>query len=147
MKRFKFELETVLGYKQQVLDGIKSEYATLMDRVRKQEIRLNQTTQEHRNLNAEFRKAETEGMSIASARSYEIGLRVLETRIRTETEVLNQYIADAELKREEMVLAKQESATLEKLRENNLKSYRKDAQRQEELFIDELVAAARVAAD
>ncbi len=147
MKQFKFGLENVLGYKQQVLDGVKSEYAVLMGRVRDQERLLQRTEQNYRELNAEFRQAETEGMSIAKARSYETGLRILEHRIRTETETLRQYEAEAEEKREEMVGAKQETATLEKLRENRLASYRKQAQKQEELFIDELVAATRAMAD
>ena len=40
MKKFKFSLDSVLSYKQQVLDALKGEHAAILMRVREQEERL-----------------------------------------------------------------------------------------------------------
>ena len=37
MKKFKFALDTVLSYKQQVLDALKGEHAAILTQVREQE--------------------------------------------------------------------------------------------------------------
>lgn len=42
-----------------------------------------------------------------------------------------------------MIAARQDTSSLEKLREKKLESYEKELQRQEELWIDELVANTR----
>jgi flagellar FliJ protein len=42
-----------------------------------------------------------------------------------------------------MIAARQDTSSLEKLREKKLESYEKELQRQEELRIDELVANTR----
>ena len=45
-----------------------------------------------------------------------------------------------------MVAARQETASLEKLRDHKLEDYQKMVQKQEEQFIDELVSTTRVMA-
>ncbi len=144
MKKFHFSLDTVLGYKQQVLDSLRSEHAVIMKKVTDQEMLIADLTRRHRELNIAFRAAEQEGMTIAQAKTYEIGLRVLEQQIQTETEHLRALEREAEKKRQQVVAARQETASLEKLREKKLDGYRKSVQKQEELFIDELVSASRV---
>ena len=39
MKNFRFGLDSVLDYRQQVLDGLQGEYAKALERVRQQEAR------------------------------------------------------------------------------------------------------------
>ena len=39
MKRFKYSLENVLHYKEQILDSIKAEHGTLLAQIRKQRYR------------------------------------------------------------------------------------------------------------
>ena len=77
MKRFQFGLDTVLQYKRQVLDGAQNEYAEAIQRVRQQERRLREAEARHRSLNQQFRRAEAEGITIADAMGYEMGLRML----------------------------------------------------------------------
>ena len=43
MKKFQFSLETVLRYKEQVLESLQNEYAAAAQRVREQEALLRQT--------------------------------------------------------------------------------------------------------
>ena len=145
MKKFRFSLDTVLGYKQQVLDSLRSEHAAALQRAAQQEAVVRALERRHQELNAEFRRAEKTGITVAEARSYEMGLRVLEGQIQRETERLEQLRREAEEKRLQVVSARQETASLEKLREKKLEGYRKAVQKSDERFIDELVLSERAA--
>lgn len=146
MKKFKFSLETVLTYKDQILDSIRNEYAALQAQVREQEAVLEAVWAQYRACNEEFRTRKAEGMTIIDAITYENGLRVLERDIQRETEKLEEFRKLAEAKREEMVEAKKETASLEKLREKKLNVYEKTMQKSEEQFIEEFVSTTRAAA-
>lgn len=146
MKKFQFSLETVLRYKEQVLESLQNEYAAAAQRVREQEALLRHTEGRYRDLNQEFRTAAEEGITIADAMGYETGLRVLEKEIQAQEKRLRQLQEEAEEKRLKMVAARQETASLEKLRDHKLEDYQKMVQKQEEQFIDELVSTTRVMA-
>ena len=70
MKRFQFSLNTVLSYKQQVLEELQNEHGQLLYQVRQQELVLQAAEERYRGLNLEFRQAETEGLTIAEALRY-----------------------------------------------------------------------------
>ena len=140
MKKFQFNLDTVLSYKQQVLDNLQNEHSVLLQRVRRQE----ELEADYAALNREFRQAEREGITIADARAYEMGLRAQERTIQAEQKRLEQFRAEAERKREQVVAARQETAALEKLKDKKMEDYRKMVQKGEEQFIDELVSTVRV---
>ena len=53
MKKFRFSLETVLDYKQQVLDALQAEHGAILARVQAQEQVLEDLEQQHRDLDAE----------------------------------------------------------------------------------------------
>jgi len=146
VKKFKFSLETVLSYKDQILDAIRNEYAALQAQVREQEAVLEAVWAHYRAYNEEFRTRKAEGMSIIDAITYENGLRVLERDIQRETGKLEELRKQAEAKREEMVEAKKETASLEKLREKKLDAYEKAIQKSEEQFIEEFVSTTRATA-
>ena len=59
MKRFQFSLNTVLSYKQQVLEELQNEHGQLLYQVRQQELVLQAAEERYRGLNLEFRQAET----------------------------------------------------------------------------------------
>ena len=63
MKRFQFSLNTVLSYKQQVLEELQNEHGQLLYQVRQQELVLQAAEERYRGLNLEFRQAETEGLT------------------------------------------------------------------------------------
>ena len=88
MKRFQFSLNTVLSYKQQVLEELQNEHGQLLYQVRQQELVLQAAEERYRGLNLEFRQAETEGLTIAEALRYESGLRFLEDEIQREAKRL-----------------------------------------------------------
>ncbi len=143
MKKFHFGLGTVLSYKQQVLEGLQSEHAALLQRVVRQEQVIAELRRRYGETNAAFREAEKQGMTIAEALGFESGLRALERQMEIEDQRLAEFRREAEKKRQQVVGARQETASLEKLREQKLEQYTKAVQKYEEQFIDELVSAGR----
>jgi flagellar FliJ protein len=141
MKRFQFSLNTVLSYKQQVLEELQNEHGQLLYQVRQQELVLQAAEERYRGLNLEFRQAETEGLTIAEALRYESGLRFLEDEIQREAKRLREYEAAAEEKRRQVVAARQDTASLEKLKDKKWEDYQKQVQKGEELLIEELAQA------
>lgn len=141
MKKFKFSLEMVLNYKQQVLEALQGEHAAALSRLREQEQLLERMWQEYRAYNEEYCEKKTAGMTISEALSYQSGLRVLESQIQKETEQLERFRKDEERKRERVVEARKETASIEKLREKKLGAYQKAVAKSEELFIEEFVSS------
>lgn len=144
MKKFQFSLDTVLDYKQQVLDGIQNEYSALLLQVRRQEERLHREQQNYIELNQEFRQATSQAITVAAALNYENGLRFFEKRIAEEERLLAECQKKAEEKRKQLVAARQDTSSLEKLKEKKKEAYVKQVQKMEEQFIDELVSASRL---
>lgn len=60
-----------------------------------------------------------------------------------EAKRLREYEAAAEEKRRQVVAARQDTASLEKLKDKKWEDYQKQVQKGEELLIEELVTAAR----
>lgn len=145
MKKFQFNLDSVLGYRQQVLDGLQNEYAQAMEKVHRQEARKAAAEARYSQLNQKFREEAAVGISVADALSYEGGLRQLEKEIARETQVLEEYRRAAEEKRQQMMQAHIDTTVLERLKEKKFQEYQKDVQKSDERFIDELVSASKFA--
>ena len=146
MKKFKFSLDSVLSYKQQVLDALKGEHAAILAEVRAQEEVLEAIWQEYRDCNDEYSRRKAEGMTIADAMFYQNGLRVLERDIQRETDKLEALRKKEEKKRQEVVDAKIDTSSIEKLREHKLEDYRKAEQKDQEQQIEEFVSTTRAMA-
>ena len=143
MKKFKFALDTVLSYKQQVLDALQGEHAEILARVRNQEELLEGLWAQYRAYNGEYQERAREGLPLTDALMYQNGLRAAEMEIQRETQRLERLRIQAEKKREEVVEAKKETSSIEKLREKRLDAYHKAEAKSEEQFIDEFISAAR----
>lgn len=146
MKKFRFSLETVLDYKQQALDSLRAEHAAILARVRAQEQVIEDLEEEHRQADADFTRRKLEGINIVDAMSYEQYLRSLEQKLREEYQKLERLRHMEDQKRAQVVEARKETATIEKLREHKLDSYRKAEQKAEEQRIEEFVSTARAMA-
>lgn len=143
MKKFKFSLDSVLAYKQQVLDALKGEHAAILAQVRGQEERLEAIWSGYRTYNEEYRQRKAEGMTIVEATLYQNGLRALEMDIQRESERLEDLRRQEEAKRREVVEARQDTSSLEKLKDKKLDLYQKAVQKSEEALIDEFISSAR----
>lgn len=146
MKKFRFSMESVLSYRQQVLDALKAEHGAILAKVRAQEQLLEQLHQHYAAVNEEFRGKKMAGMSVVEARGYEINLRVQEMEMEQAAIRLEELRREEELKRAEVVQAKQDGAAIEKLKEKKLDSYNKEVAKSEERLIDEFVSTTRVMA-
>lgn len=144
MKKFKFPLDTVLSYKQQVLDALRGEHAAILAEVHAQEEWVEHLWQEYRAYSEEYRQRTAEGLVMTEALMYQTGLRSIEREIQRETEKLDALRAKEEAKRAEVVEAKKDTSSIEKLREKKLDAYHKEEAKSEEVFIEEFVSTMRV---
>lgn len=144
MKKFRFSLETVLEYKQQVLESLQAEHGAILARIREQEAYIDEIEAAYRHLNGEFNRRKSEGISILDAMKYEQYLRAREREIEEAYAVLHDLQKQEEAKRNQVVEAKKETSSIEKLREKKLEVYNKAVQKSEEALIDEFVTTKRV---
>ena len=140
MKKFFFALDTVLNYKEQVLDGLKAEHARILARVRECEQAIERLEEEHRVCTRELREHKMEGMTIREIHGYENYLEALNIKIRIKQEQLKKLMEQEEAKRNEVVEAKKETSSIDKLKEKKKAEYDKAVQKEEEKFIEEFVA-------
>lgn len=146
MKKFFFSLDTVLSYKQQVLDSLKAEHARILMKVRECEDAIEKLESEHRQCVLEFRECRMNGMKISDIHTYENYLEALGIKIRKKYEELARLKEKEEAKRNEVVEAKKETSSIDKLKEKKFKEYEKAVQKEEEQFIEEFVATKRAMA-
>lgn len=146
MKKFKFALDSVLSYKEQVLESLQGEHAAILAQVREQEEVLEAVWQDYRDCNEEYRQRKAEGLSIVDAMLYQNGLRALEAEIQQETQRLEELKKQEEAKRQEVVDAKIDTSSIEKLKDKKRELYSKEVAKSEELLIDEFVSSARARA-
>lgn len=146
MKKFRFSLETVLDYKQQALDSLRAEHGAILAQVRAQEQAVQALEEEHRRADDEFTQRKLEGINVLDALNFEQYLRAVERRLQTEHQKLEALERQEEKKRSQVVEARKETATIEKLKEHKLEDYHKAVQKAEEALIDEFVSSARARA-
>ena len=146
MKKFRFSLETVLDYKNQALDALRAEHGAILAQVRAQEKVIEDLEAEHREVDADFTRRKLEGINVLDAMSCEQYLRSLERKLQEEYRRLERLRKREEEKRSQVVEARKETATIEKLKEHKLEDYRKAEQKDEEQRIEEFVSTARAMA-
>ena len=146
MKKFQFSLDTVLDYKQQVLTSLQSEHGAILAQLHRQEEVLEQLEAQYYQADQQFTQRKMEGMNIADALSFEQYLRAMEHKLNLENRRLLQIMEQEEAKRREVVSAKQDTSSIEKLRERKLELYRKEVQRSEELALEDFISTSRIIA-
>ena len=146
MKKFFFSLDTVLSYKEQVLDGLKAEHARILAKVRECEAAIERMEEEHHRCVLEFRECRMNGMKVSDIHTYENYLEALGIKIKKKYEELAKLQEKEEAKRNEVVEAKKETSSIDKLKEKKFKEYEKEVQKEEEQFIEEFVTTKRAMA-
>lgn len=144
MKKFQFSLNTVLSFKEQRLELLQNEHAAVLARVHEQEDLIQRMEDHYRMLSREYREQCSGGISIIEVRVKEGEFRALEQDIRREIEKLEQLHRQAEKKRAEVVEAKQDATSIEKLKGKKQKAYQKAVEKSEELFVEEFVNAVQI---
>ncbi|MBR3562153.1 MAG: flagellar export protein FliJ [Oscillospiraceae bacterium] len=146
MKRFQFQLQSVLDYKQRTLDELMVQLDRAQSRMAEQERKRDDARQRLTAYDAEFAEKRAEGFTNVEALEYEAGQRVLEQRLRREQAVLEQRRREFEAKREEVIEARQETRAIEKLKEIRRGEYDEALRKADEKMLDDLTAARRAQA-
>ena len=146
MKRFRFQLESVLDYKQQTLDSLMSELSEAQARAAAQEAARDEAAERLATYDAEFAEKRAAGFTNLEAVEYEGGQRVLEQRLQREQKLLEQRQKELEAKRQQVVEARQETHAIEKLKEIRRGEYDYAAAKEDEKALDDLTAARRAMA-
>ena len=146
MKRFRFQLESVLDYKQQTLNSLMSELSEAQMIAAAQEAVRDEAAERLAAYDAEFAEKRATGFTNLEAVEYEGGQRVLEQRLQREQKLLEQRQKELEAKRQQVVEARQETHAIEKLKEIRRGEYDYAAAKEDEKALDDLTAARRAMA-
>ncbi len=146
MKRFQFQLEPVLNFKQQGLDALMVELSAIQASVAAQENKRSAAYQTLADYDAESVRKKAEGMSVLEALERQSCQQVLARRARNEDDELARLRGEAEKKRAEIVEARKETHSLERLREVRQTEFNAALAKAEEKELDDLTAARRSAA-
>lgn len=143
MKKFSFSLENVLNYNHQVLDNLKNEHAAILEQIDRQKKKIEEVQQQYVDCAHEMKEKACMGITIQQITTYENYLSILSYQIKKEQDVLKVIHRQEEMKRQQVIEAKRESASVEKLRENKFEIYNKELQKEEELLIEEFDSFTR----
>ena len=140
MKKFNFPLNTVLNYKDQVLENLKTEHAQILADIAQQERRIEELMGKSQSAAVRYREDTQCGVTVNIMREYERYITFIQQRIVAEQGVLLKLKKKEEQKRAEVIEAKKEKASIDKLKEKKLDQYNKEVMKSEELFIEEFVS-------
>lgn len=144
MKKFRFSLDTVLSYKQQLQDARQTEHAEALSRLRRQEAHLARLTEEYRAYGRDYAGRCAAGLTQTEVMVCQSTLRAMERQLEEEEALLERLKHQEELCRQAVIEAKRETATLEKLREKKRTEYQKAEEKAQELFVEEFVTVGRL---
>ena len=143
MKRFRFQLDPVLDYKQQLLDTLLEELELARGKVMAQEFEKERADREVTDFDAGFAEKQAEGVTVMEMREYQGCREVLVKRAQREHEKLIRLRRAEEKKRDEVVEARKETRSLEKLKDVRRGEYDAAEAKAEEKSLEDLVAARR----
>lgn len=140
MKKFFFSLDTVLSYKEQILENLKGEHARALLKVRECEEEIDRLFKERFSCGKRLDQIRQEGTMIRDISTYENYMEALRIRIENKTKELVVLQNQEEEKKQQVIEAKKETSSIDKLKERKIEEYNKQLQKQEELFIEEFVS-------
>ena len=147
MKKFKFSLEKVLVYKNQLLDREKGVLAQLQLDRNAIEQAIERCRQDFSTVNDDMAEKSSKGINVRELRQIQYQLDSLRQeikRLQDEKEELQKQI-DKQI--EVVLLMTQEVSGLEKLKEQQLEAYNKEEMKATELEISEYVSGKLIRGD
>ena len=142
MKKFVFSLEKVLGYKQQLLGMLKNELSALQAHRLELIGQIEQTNREFDNTNQLLIVKMKEGIARREIASYKGFLAEVNRRVLSLTESLRALEKEIVAKQQEVVTMNSDISGLEHLKDHQLAAYHSEAQKEQELLIEEFVSHA-----
>lgn len=139
MKKFSFSLDKVLSYKRQYEESVRSEHAAILHQVAVQEKKLENIHRKDAETRTEMDKAKNAGCTILQICTYENYLDYLHKEELMEKKILDVLRAKEETKRKELIKAKTDTKSIDKLKEKKIEEYRYETAKEQEQFIEEFV--------
>ena len=139
MKKFEYRLDTVLDYKTQVLDNLKTEHAVILQNVNRKREEIRGLNRELAGFQQEFDRTKEEGATIENYRLFDMCIGRMEQIIDEEKERLKVLRRQEEDKKKQVITAKVDTSKFEKLKDKKLKEYQKEVAKADETFIEEFI--------
>lgn len=144
MKKFQFNLQKLLSYKEQLLDGELMNLAVLNSMLAREEQKLQRFRQERVTSRAQFDKDIQSGLNSADFAVYNRYEKRISRQIQDVTRSIETIRAQVEVQIERIKDLKMEMKSLESIKEIRYEEYRAEQLKKEELFIDEFVAGKNI---
>ena len=140
MAKFKFSLKSVEKYRNIALDEVKAKYAKAVSDINKQNDIIVKLKQELSSVNQELNDKNRQGITILEHQGYKVYIKILENNIKNEEEKLIGLQKIEQRRRKELIAAKTDVMSIEKIREKRFEEYVKEETKKEELGIEEFVS-------
>ncbi|SEA42049.1 flagellar export protein FliJ [Oribacterium sp. KHPX15] len=140
MKKFQYNLQSVLEYKQRILDDLKEQYAVRMKFVEEKKLEIRNLRAKADALTVEFDEVKKTGAAIEKFLMYSSMIDNLDKQVEMEKEALKILQANADKKKDEVVAANIDVNKFVKLKEKKQMIYKAQEQKDQEAFIDEFVS-------
>ena len=140
MKKFQYNLQSVLEYKQRILDDLKEQYALRMKFVEEKKLEIRNLRAKADALTVEFDEVKKTGAAIEKFLMYSSMIDNLDKQVEIEKEALKILQANADKKKDEVVAANIDVNKFLKLKEKKQMLYKAQEQKDQEAFIDEFVS-------
>lgn len=140
MKRFAYRLETVLDYKTQVLDNLKTEHAVILQNVNRKQEQIRGLKQELTGYESGFDEVKAAGATIENYRLFDMCIGRMEQIIDEEKERLKLLKKQEDAKKQEVIEAKVDTSRYEKLKERKFLEYQRAVAKADEQFVEEFVS-------
>jgi len=135
-----------LKYKDQILDGLKNEHAKILMDIRNKEEEIARLERKYLEVCKDYNEEKFKGnLHIERILQIEFYLESLDMQIKRENAVLDDLKLAEAKKREEVVRAKQDVQSLEKLKENKIKEYNRELAAAGALVVEEFISNRMVA--
>lgn len=143
LKNFNFPLEKVLNYKNQILDSLQSELQMIQNELNESEKKLSELHSLYKATNLKLREACLNHITANEISSYKLYLNETDKLIKINEEISARIKQKLTKKQIEIVNAKIEVSTFEKLKEKQFTLYSEALKKENELFIEEFVSNCR----
>lgn len=139
MKKFKFSLEKVLSYKNQINDVLMNELAVLQHELQRIDDKIAELQRVFADTNNRMVSDMSEGVSSASISVFKIYLNDISTQITRKLAERERQLRRIEGKQQEIINSNVEIASLDKLKEKQLSEYNVLAAKAQEVELNEFI--------
>ncbi|QHI71974.1 flagellar export protein FliJ [Aminipila terrae] len=140
MAKFKFSLKSVEKYRNITLDEAKANYAKAVSDVNKQNELILKIKSELADINRELNYKNSQGITILEHQGYKVYIKILENNIKNEEDKLKGLKKIEHRRRSELIVAKTDVMSIEKLREKRFEEYKKEESKKEALATEEFIS-------